>query len=344
MVSPLGKIKSKIRDRLILYRYIYPFLKKNEQRIISKKNTLCLFCHPRGGSTWLAEILLTIPNSVLIDEPLWRGEIKIPFNKPEYFDRKSAQIAELNFFYNQYIPPEVTWPDAKNALKTIVSGRAISIGMYDEQNLKNLMSGDLYITKFNYANLLMPWLIHQFNFQSILLTRHPCAVISSQLRFPSWRNMVIPEMIEIEDFPYNEFYHAALKKVGKIDSREKYLALIWALGFKNTAMHKWNNKKWLTVSYEGLVDNYSNEINRINHRFGFDLQHLNIDCKKPSRSTHQDSIKYLKNNEQITAWQNELTQKQKAIIHKVLEIFEIDIYNKNAEPDYSRLYANEPIR
>ncbi len=340
MPVSIKNIRSKIHDRIILYRYIYPFVNKNEHRKISPQNNICLFCQPRGGSTWLAEILLNIPGSILIDEPLWRGGINAPFKKPDYFTRKVPQVADLDFYYYQYIPESADWPEAREVFKQILSGRTVSIGLYEEQGLKRLKNDGPFITKFCYANLLMQWLVNQFEFNSILLTRHPCAVVASQLNYPLWQELSFEKSMVVDDFPFNQFYHSALNKVGKIDSREKFLALIWALGFKNTAMHRENNERWLTVSYEGLVRDHLKELERIDHRFQLGLGDLSIDHKKPSKSTKLHSLRYLGNNEQITSWKNQLTKKQIAVILEVIEKFEIDIYTEDPEPDYNRLYSN----
>ena len=123
MITQVENIFSKIHDRITLFRHIIPFIRKNERRIISPQNTLCLFCQPRGGSTWLAEIFLHISNSILIDEPLWRGKVKVPFKKPDFHTRKVPQISDLKFFYNQHIPEEVDWPEAR-----LVSSQASSFG------------------------------------------------------------------------------------------------------------------------------------------------------------------------------------------------------------------------
>lgn len=343
MLPQIENIYSKIHDRIILFRYIFPFIKKNKAREISPQNTLCLFCQPRGGSTWLAEIFLHISNSILIDEPLWRGIVNVPFKKPEYHTRKVPKISDLNFFFNQYIPDDANWPEAIEAFEDIISGRTISIGLYHEGGMQKLKDGKFYITKFCYANLLLPWLADRFNFNAILLTRHPCAVVASQLKYPVWRDMNVNEFSPIDDFPFNQIYRSALEKVGKIDSTEKYLALQWALGFKNTAMHQQNNKRWLTISYEGLLKNYSYEIERISKRFSFELDSLNIDASAPSKSTLPTSMKYLQAGQQLSSWKNELSNKQVSTIFKVLDKFEIDIYTQKFEPAYERLYSNEII-
>jgi len=342
MHSQIGKIFSKINDRLILFRDIHPFVKKNQTRSISEDNTICLFCQPRGGSTWLSEILLHTPNTVLIDEPLWRGQVSAPFAKPDYYKRKVKKIADLNFFYNQSIPEEIEWPEAQAAFEEILAGRSISIGLYDEQDLKRLRKGTVYITKFNYANLLAPWLIRHFECKAIVLTRHPCAVIASQLKLPAWKNIDCKQAESSTSLLHHEQFSTALDIVGQIDSREKYLALIWALGFKNTAMHRNNNTKWLTVSYESLLINTKEEISRIDQRFSTGLADLNIDYGRPSKSTRFDSAKNLEDNAQLTSWKRNLSARQIATILDVLEKLEIEIYTDKVEPSYDRLYAKSP--
>lgn len=336
-------ILSKIQDRLILHKYIYPFARGNQHRTISKENTICLFCQPRGGSTWLAEILLHIRGSVLIDEPLWRGKMKSPWKRPDYSDRKVPQLAELHFYFNQYIPESENWPEARNVFEDILAGRSTSKGLYDEQEYSRLKNGGTYVTKFCYANLLMPWLIQQFDFKAILLTRHPCAVIASQLRHPSWQGIRIDKSIISEDFPFSEIYRASLEKIEKIGSLESYLALIWAMNFKLTAMHPDNNRSWLTVSYERLLLCFDSEIDRINQRLRLKLHPDLINSEKPSKSTYPDTNDKIVTHAKLDEWQRELTKSQISDILGVLDIFEIDIYNGNTEPDYQSLYANEHL-
>ncbi len=337
-----ANIITKIRDRIILQRHVLPFVKRNSSREINKENTICLFCQPRGGSTWLAEIMLHLPGSVLIDEPLWRGHTIEPFGLPKASDRKVPAIADLGFFYHQHIPESASWPQAKNVLEEILAGRVPSKGLYEEQGWQKLQNSGLHIVKFCYANMLMPWLIRQFDFRAILLTRHPCAVIASQLRRPSWRDISIGKNITVSDFPYNEPYLKALEKIGKITSRETYLAVIWALNFKHTAMLPKNNRQWLTLSYEGLVTNFEYEIKRIDRRLGLDLSGCNINRHKPSKSSDIMTKTATRHENRLSSWQRDLDKKQIRDIFHVLDIFEIDIYGAGAEPDYKRLYQNDP--
>jgi hypothetical protein len=264
-----------------------------------------------------------------------------PFQKPSASDRKVAGIANLDFFYYQHIPEQESWPEATRIFNNILAGRVASKGLYDEQQYARLEKQNVYITKFCYANLLMVWLHRQFHFRSILLTRHPCAVVASQLNHRSWQRLNVEGNQAVSDFPFNAIYKEAKAKTGIIKSKEAYLALLWALNFKHTAMHPENNQTWLTISYEGLLLHFEKEIQRINDRYGLRLNIRDINHKKPSLSSMPLSAHRIQNNEQLDSWKRLLTQKQISDILHMLDLFEIDVYGSDLEPDYSRLYKNE---
>lgn len=337
------KIWQKIHDRWRLHRHVIPFAGKNRAREITAQNTLCLFCHPRGGSTWLTELLLQLPDSVLIDEPLWRGPETIPFAPPQPQHYKVPAIADLDFFHYQYIPDDAEWPAAKEALGNILRGAVPSLGLYDEQPMNRLKNSGLYITKFCYAHLLMPWLMHQFDVRAILFTRHPCSVIASQLQHPSWQYLRAETPKKIAKIPWAEFYADTLRKAGKIDSPVKYLAIIWALAFRATAMHPANNQQWLTMAYEGLVANPAFELNRLQNKLSINISPREEELARPSNSTIASSLNR-STTDRLTGWRHYLDKKQIRTIFEVLDKFEIDLYNERPEPDYNRLYKNEILK
>lgn len=341
ILDNIRKIWPKIHARWQMYHQVRPFAKKNTNRIITPQNTICLFCHPRGGSTWLAELLMQIPGSVLIDEPLWRGLETIPFSPPAYGVRKVPAIAALQFFNYQYIPAKTSWPAAKDAFGDILAGRVASLGLYNEQPLSRLGNNNLYITKFCYANLLMPWLLNQWPVRAILLTRHPCAVVASQLGHPSWQYVRPATSQKITQIPYADFYSDALQKIGKLDSPTKYLATIWALGFKETAMHHENNQRWMTMAYEGLLLQPDVELRRLHQRFSLPVSLQQSDLHRPSKSTPGTHPRHQTTSQRLNAWRDHLSKAQINTIFNVLDKFEIEIYSRQSEPDYDRLYSNE---
>jgi len=289
----VNTLKNKIRDRYLLNRYVTPFVKRNRLSVqnISYKNSLAIIAHPRGGSTWMAELMMNIPDSVLIDEPLWRGKLRSLNSTPKPGEGKIDAIDKLGFYYNQPVPELKSWPEAKVEFEKILTGKVLSLNIYRDNNFRTLNRSKFFVTKFCYAHLLLRWLLKNFQLNAILLTRHPCAVVSSQLSHPAWKNLRINKPLKFPDFLHNELYKELEIRIPKLATREEFLAAIWALGIKQTIYSNDNDLNWITVAYENLVINFKFEINRIFKRLNIKVpdsiwQHQ----YKPSGSSTGKSI------------------------------------------------------
>ena len=63
-------------------------------------NYALLICgDPRGGTTWLAELIKLLPETAMLWEPLAVANVK--------------QFKSLGFQWRQYIPEHESWPEAK---------------------------------------------------------------------------------------------------------------------------------------------------------------------------------------------------------------------------------------
>lgn len=332
-------ILNKIKDRYYLHRYVFPFIKRNENRVISTENTLCIFCHPRGGSTWLMEILSEINRSCYFDEPLLRSPYLSNADLPFINMRKIKEIAELGFYFEQPIPTNENWPAAYELFTKLLKGHAMSIGLYKESGLKKLNNADFYMIKFNYGHLLMHWLIKNFHAKFILLTRHPCAVIASQLQHNWFENLKIDKNKQIPDFNFNLIFKQYENIYQNINSTEEYFAFLWSLRIKETFYKDINKNNYITVAYESLIANYPNEISRIFNYLDKEppqkvYDHFDI----PSKSTEKYAYSKIGHPDQLKSWQGYLTKKQIKNILTIVEKFEIDIYSSAIEPDYDKLY------
>jgi len=337
-------LKNKIRDRYLLNRYVTPFVKRNRLSVqnISYKNSLAIIAHPRGGSTWMAELMMNIPDSVLIDEPLWRGKLRSSNSTPKPSEGKIDAIDKLGFYYNQPVPELASWPEAKVEFEKILTGKVLSLNIYRDNNFKTLNKSKFFVTKFCYAHLLLRWLLKNFQLNAILLTRHPCAVVSSQLSHPAWKNLRINKPLKFPDFLHNELYKELEIRIPKLATREEFLAAIWALGIKQTIYSNDNDLSWITVAYENLVINFKFEINRIFKRLNIKVpdsiwQHQ----YKPSGSSTGKSITNIKEGNLINSWKRELSEIEIKRIMKIVEKFEIDVYSTSEEPNYKILYKDQ---
>jgi len=75
IVDGLESIAPRILNRYYYYTRILPFALANSQQITyNKSNTIALFCNPRGGSTWLSDLVAHFAESASANEPEYRGQ------------------------------------------------------------------------------------------------------------------------------------------------------------------------------------------------------------------------------------------------------------------------------
>ncbi len=266
-------ITDKIRIRYQLWRYINPFIRKRinvPDKTI--KDNIYLFTLPRSGSTWLAELLLNIQDSFLIDEPLWSGNIGS--SRATY--ARCDEVKKLGFYFIQPIPQKADWPEAEEFFSKLLKVQVGKYGLFMEGDLHQLLNTETFIFKFCYGNLLLPWLIDKFQIKPIFLIRHPCAVVHSQMNMPHFNYILKQPEFIVPDFRFSDCYKKYDHILKTIKYPEENLAAHWAISNHYLVTHPYNNDKWLTVAYENVYANFDEEIERI-----FNWIHKPVPVDKP---------------------------------------------------------------
>ena len=339
----LGEIPQRIYNRYLLARYVKPFAKKNQNRIQSENNTISLFCQPRGGSTWLTQLLMEIPSTSIVDEPLWRGRFSPIDKMPEQKNRKIKAVADMEFYHVQPILENESWPEAEQMIQNTISGRAPVLGVYNQFKLSRLLNFETLIVKYNLAQLLLHWYVKHFQSKNILLIRHPCGLVNSQKDFPGFININQFKNRKFPHFRNHEIFNQYESVFSKFTTLIEWQAFFWAVQIRHSLYHPDNNRKWLTVSYEKLVVDFPNEIARIfkylQREIPDSIHSLQF---KPSLSTVEKSIKSIESGTQLDRWKKELTKDQISRILNVANAMEIDIYSDAPEPDYEKMHKAHP--
>ena len=189
----------------------------------------------------------------------------------------------------------------------------------------------LMIIKFVRANRLLPWICQTFQLRSpILLIRHPCAVIASQLKSQlDWGNPKRPESP-----PYIENYPAFKSALFETEGTEEYLAATWALDQLPLLMQE-PPRPWKIVTYEELFLRTEETVSQICHdcNLYIDMNVVMSRIKKPSKVVYKSGISG------IDGWKQQLTDKQISRIIKTVQSFGIHFYNQAIEPDYDLIYG-----
>ncbi len=197
--------------------------KRLEDRSIDEN--ILLFGTPRSGSTWLMEILRAIPGYSSVMEPL---HIK-------WFPK----IERLGIQPRTYKNIDCDWKEGKRYFKNLLHGRIINkkphFSLRPIPVLERILSDKLVI-KFVRGNRLLPWISASFpDVKKILLIRHPCAVINSQMRTgftgynpcEAWGKDRYPTRKQIiDEIKKMDFLDDNIKdKVKEMDNKEELLAV-----------------------------------------------------------------------------------------------------------------------
>lgn len=323
----LGKIYRNTYYQTVLRQLERKNAKTNN---ISRKSTIAVFANPRGGSTWLGEILQKgINNSALILEPLFSGvyktDGKMPTGHKPYMHTK-----KLDFWYYQHICDNENWPEAQRFFKQLFNRELLPLSIVYENKLNSILKANTFIYKFCLGHLLLPWVAENFNVSSIFLVRHPGAVIASQLKHGSWKHIknsteykfVLPKFRNSEYFDQYKDILEAVKKP------EENLAAMWAISTLHVIKHKNNNIKWKTISYENLFLQPEKILAELFQYIGLDFSPEALrNVSTPSKTTISSSIRDLQSNKQVSKWRNYLSQQQQENIKNILNQFNVDYYS-----------------
>jgi hypothetical protein len=312
----ITSIERKIIDRIL--DLVYKGLAYRANFKVS--DALIISGDPRGGTTWLAEIVKGLPNTAMIWEPLAISEV--------------AAFKRLGFQWRQYIEELDSWPEAREVFMKLFSGKLLSSYLCQQTSPQKLVNAKYLLIKFCRANQLLPWLTKefQFNYAPIYLIRHPCAVVASQLKKGGWSH--VSPTFEIPKGRYQSFYSDHIEFLKTIDSVEKRLAATWCLCNRVPLNHPENNKRWITITYESMLLNGYEQLRRIEKRWNlnFPSQILETVYKASYTTLTGSPIARGKVLDQLTYWESQLSDKQVEDIISVLDYFQIKVYSREVKP------------
>jgi hypothetical protein len=328
-----------IKRKNILYHFDH-LLFSNKK--IDTNETIMIAGAPRSGTTWLTELLMTLPDYTSIMEPL------NPIWFPEAF--------KIGFKSRTYLPQDAEWMEGENYFRKILNCKITSqIPPYQlniEIIIRRILAHKLIVKDIRF-NRLLPWITKRFRFRSTLFViRHPCAVVAAQLRsgisgynstfepyedvFPTIKN-IINEASEIDTLD-----SSLLNKLKKIKSLEEIIAASWCLdNFIPLSLPK--PHPWIIVTYEKLLMQSEKEIVHIFDKVG--AKNVPKEAiryfKKPSLVTLISDLKTIANaDEQLSKWRRSLSKEQVERILNIVSDFGLDFYSWDLEPDYKNICIN----
>ena len=285
------------------------------------EDTVVVAASPRGGSTWLAELMASRPRTTILWEPLHVG------NNPK--------CREHGFGWQNYIPKGATWGKRRRYLRRVLRGENLSTRLLTSLELDPvaLMSPHgTYVAKFVNANMILPRIVEAYPVSAIHMIRHPCAVVSSQIEHGSWdhlekSNLTIPDGL-FEDLP-----HLSTVFEG-IESHVELLAFEWAVQNYVPLSHP-EPLPWFLTTYEQMVMRGREEIHRISEFLGVSLDEAIQNLKTPSATASEESVD--RQRERLTKWKTNLDPTQADHVLQVAHDVGVTFYTNAPTPDEDEL-------
>ena len=288
------------------------------------RKALLVFASPRGGSTWLEELLRTVPATATLWEPL-------DIARNQAFER-------IGFWWRQYIPPDAEWPEAEVEFERLFAGKRLSPYLTQTSSLKDLVRAERLIIKFVRGNRLLPWLVGRFELPPpVLFVRHPCAVVASQLRYGAWSS--IPRLSEVPPHRYDDLLSLERELAGSDPTPEERLAALWCMDHLHALTDPRCGDAWSLVTYEQLVLDPAATLTGLFTRWGLDVPDRALEiARRPSRTTLQGGG-IATGEQDIDRWRQRLTHEQVERILAIVARAGISLYDEESLP-----HLSDPVR
>ncbi|MEM1043134.1 MAG: hypothetical protein AAGI91_10950 [Bacteroidota bacterium] len=295
------------------------------RRAFDPEEALLIFSDPRGGSTWIAEVLHHIPRTAVVWEPLHVREV--------------PAFREIGFKWRQYIPEDAAWEAARETFDRLFRGALLNRWTCRVSDWRAITRAERLLVKFVRGNALLPWLTGQFAFRRppVLLVRHPFAVVASQMLYFSFEKQKTPPS-QWRGFGrpptgrFNDLFHEHAAYLKTLETLDEVLLAQWCLTTLPTLRHPANNERWLTVHYETMLLEPEAVVERIFAAWDFPVPPGVVAQLSQASSTTNKATFQQGAEAQLAKWQRQFDPEQIRRMRAVLDYFEVEVYDEGLMP------------
>lgn len=290
----------------------------------------------RSGTTWVQDCIAESNDLRTIFEPL--HPVGVPrADKFSFMYRESvADDPELKMFMDQVLSGDYRsmWmnyrirPDRFNIFRTGIPNAVFNARKFVE-NYKKYHGKRKHgiVVKFIRANLMLPWIVEQYDVKALLVTRHPCAVIASRLKLGGidWTSQ-----LGLDRYRADQEVTQLILEQFNIDINEPFslvgaLACVWCI--ENLLPIKWAaDAGYMVAAYEKLLLEPGREWDRVIH--GLDLSHVPDDAafQSPSQQVSPEMRGKAFSGSHLGKWRETLSAEQTSDISSILDRFSCSVY------------------
>jgi hypothetical protein len=282
-------------------------------------NVLIICGSTRSGSTWLAEIVSSLPGLSQVFEPLNIQYVK--------------QAKEAGIVKNTFKKHDEKWEQGLYLFRRILSGKLINPWVASQIPINKVYSTQRLVVKFVRANMLLGWITENFTIlPPALVIRHPCAYVCSQIQ-KGWN----PSLNVMLSNKYFDDHPAIRDQCLCLSTPEELNALAWCMRYHAPLSLK-KPHPFILICYEKLVNEPVQEVGKLFDAWGLDMTDEVINQLNKPSNTVTKSSQIVTGKDPLSGWKSRLSQKQINNVMSVLAIFDMNFYNEELEADYEILY------
>ena len=300
---------------------------KARARKYDPKSTIVVASSGRGGSTWLAEIVAALPGRMMLWEPLHL--------------KNNPNCTRHGFTWQNYVRPGAEAVERGDYLARLFRGQELSTRTLTSLHLRaaQFVEHRGYVVKFVNANMMLYWMLQQFPLRTVLMVRHPCAVVASQLSHGAWKELTkeqctIPPGL-MKDYPHFGDVFA------RISEPEEVLTFEWAMQ-THVPLSQPEPHPWFVTTYETLVERGRSEIERLFAYLEEEVPAAAYARLEVASATTAEKSNIATGRNPLTGWRERLTAKQIDNVLRVCRDMGIDYYSDELLPDYACLPGYAP--
>ncbi|MGM0932658.1 MAG: sulfotransferase [Bacteroidota bacterium] len=291
------------------------------------KKAILVFGDPRGGTTWLTEILHSLPNTAINWEPLHVIHGVVP--------------KSYKFGWWPYIKKEEGNKKYKLLFKAILTAKLSNAWTRRFCNIETLLKSKYIITKFVRGSQLLPWFTLQFpelKHKPIYILRHPITSSMSQLktfqkldRKAMWAEIPYKNRVEIPPVINNEKFIKHQDFLKKLPSYLEHQIAIWCIHNVDTLKSE-DQHNWVKIYYENMVQNPEKEIKSLINKINLEVdpEHFSTyNYSRPSK-TNYNNTNFKSPKTLLESFLNDLDKDQLDRIQEIFDYFGLQDYKAHS--------------
>lgn len=302
-----------------------PSLVRLRGRQFDASDALTVFGCFRSGTTWLAELLATVPGTGVLFEPT--------------AIRHLPEAREAGFHFRNYQAPGTSWPAGESYLDKVFSGHMLNYWTTCSLPVSNAWAVQRWIVKIVGSNTLLGWITERFRLnRPVLIIRHPCAVLASRLS-RGWGNSSV--YLEY-DRPFLELHPEYRAIFEHLKTPTEVITAQWCMDHLEPMLLP-RPVPFQLVCYERLVTDGLDHLRPVLETWNLQVndameERFRRPSTKASEDFRSDSLRL------ISSWRRKLDPDQIRQVLWVVKAFGLDFYGDDPEPDYDRLFSDTPLR